>query len=119
MTRLYVVVRDKLCYVYPAIFPDIHIWLYIIYLELWSIRRYMLCLSFYVLYIELFRHLDPLCLLYCICWLFICVFSKLSIVNLKARFFKFMCKALVHDNSTLKYVTKLACRNPMSVSGRN
>ncbi len=30
-----------------------------------------------------------------------------------------MCKALVHDNSTLKYVTKLACRNPMSVSGRN
>ncbi len=30
-----------------------------------------------------------------------------------------MCKALVHDNSTLKYVTKLACWNPMSVSGRN
>ncbi len=30
-----------------------------------------------------------------------------------------MCKALVHDNSTLKYVTKLACRNPMSVNGRN
>ncbi len=30
-----------------------------------------------------------------------------------------MCKALVHDNSTLNYVTKLACRNPMSVSGRN
>ncbi len=30
-----------------------------------------------------------------------------------------MCKALVYDNSTLKYVTKLACRNPMSVSGRN
>ncbi len=25
----------------------------------------------------------------------------------------------VHDNSTLKYVTKLACQNPMSVSGRN
>ncbi len=25
----------------------------------------------------------------------------------------------MHDNSTLKYVTKLACRNPMSVSGRN
>ncbi len=30
-----------------------------------------------------------------------------------------MCKALEHDNSTLKYVTTLACRNPMSVSGRN
>ncbi len=30
-----------------------------------------------------------------------------------------MCKALVHDNSTLKYVAKLACQNPMSVSGRN
>ncbi len=25
----------------------------------------------------------------------------------------------MHDNSTLKYVTKLACRNPMSASGRN
>ncbi len=30
-----------------------------------------------------------------------------------------LSKALVHDNSTLKYVTKLACQNPMSVSGRN
>ncbi len=30
-----------------------------------------------------------------------------------------MCEALVHDNSTLKYVTKLACRNPMSLRGRN
>ncbi len=30
-----------------------------------------------------------------------------------------MCKALVHDNSTLKYVTKLACQNLMSVCGRN
>ncbi len=30
-----------------------------------------------------------------------------------------MCKALVHDNSTLKYVPKLGCRNPMSVGGRN
>ncbi len=36
-------------------------------------------------------------------------------IQLKARFLKFMCKALVHDISTLK----LACRNPMSVSGRN
>ncbi len=25
----------------------------------------------------------------------------------------------MHDNSTLKYVTKLACQNPMFVSGRN
>ncbi len=40
-------------------------------------------------------------------------------IQLKACFFKFMCRALVHDNSTLKYVTKLACQNPMSVSGRN
>ncbi len=40
-------------------------------------------------------------------------------IQLKACFFKFMCKALVHDNSTLKYVTKLACQNHMSVSGRN
>ncbi len=39
--------------------------------------------------------------------------------QLKAHFLKFMCKALVHDNSTLKYVAKLACQNPMSVSGRN
>ncbi len=30
-----------------------------------------------------------------------------------------MCKALVHDNSTLKYLTKLACQNPISVSVRN
>ncbi len=30
-----------------------------------------------------------------------------------------MCKALVHDNSTLKYVAKLACQNPMYVSRRN
>ncbi len=37
----------------------------------------------------------------------------------KARLLKFMCKALVHDNSTLKYVPKPACRNPMSVSGNN
>ncbi len=29
-----------------------------------------------------------------------------------------MCKALVNDNSTLKYVTELVCQNPMSVSGR-
>ncbi len=30
-----------------------------------------------------------------------------------------MCKVLDHHNSTLMYVTKLACQNPMSVSGRN
>ncbi len=40
-------------------------------------------------------------------------------IQLKACFFKIMCKTLVHDNSTLKYVTKLACQNPMSMSGRN
>ncbi len=38
------------------------------------------------------------------------------LIQLKACFLKFMCKAQVHDNSTLKYV---ACQNPMSVSGRN
>ncbi len=40
-------------------------------------------------------------------------------IQLKARFLKFMCKMLVHDNSTLKYGTKLACQNHMSVRGRN
>ncbi len=40
-------------------------------------------------------------------------------IQLKARFLTFVCKAQVHDNSTLKYVIKLACRNPMSVSARN
>ncbi len=30
-----------------------------------------------------------------------------------------MYKTLVHDNSTQKYVTKLACRNPMYMSRRN
>ncbi len=40
-------------------------------------------------------------------------------VQLKARFVKCKCKDLQYDNSTLKYVTKLACQNPMSVSGRN
>ncbi len=35
-------------------------------------------------------------------------------IQLKACVLKFMCKALV-----LKYVSKLACQNPMSVSGRN
>ncbi len=39
-------------------------------------------------------------------------------IQLKVHFLKCMCKALVHDNSTLKYVTKLAGQNPMSVSGR-
>ncbi len=37
----------------------------------------------------------------------------------KACFVKFICEALEHDNSTLKYITKLDCQNPMSVSGRN
>ncbi len=40
-------------------------------------------------------------------------------IKRKARFLKFMYKALVHDNSTLKNITKLACRNTMSLSGRN
>ncbi len=30
-----------------------------------------------------------------------------------------MCKALEHDNYVVKYVTKVSCLNPMSVSWRN
>ncbi len=40
-------------------------------------------------------------------------------VQLKARFVKFTCKALEHDNPVMKYVAKVSCLNPMSVSGRN
>ncbi len=40
-------------------------------------------------------------------------------VQLKARFIKFMCKALEHDNPVVKYVAKVSCLNPMSVSRRN
>ncbi len=38
-------------------------------------------------------------------------------VQLKARFVKFMCKALEHDDPVLKYVAKVSCLNPMFVSG--
>ncbi len=30
-----------------------------------------------------------------------------------------MCKALEHGNPVVKYVAKVSCLNPMSVSGRN
>ncbi len=40
-------------------------------------------------------------------------------VQLKARFVKFMSKALEHDNPVVKYIAKVSCLNPMSVSGRN
>ncbi len=40
-------------------------------------------------------------------------------VQLKARFVKFIQKALNHNNSAIKSVTKYACNNPMSVCGRN
>ncbi len=30
-----------------------------------------------------------------------------------------MCKALEHNNPVVKYVAKVSCLNPMSVSGRN
>ncbi len=40
-------------------------------------------------------------------------------VQLQARFVKFMSKALEHDNPVVKYVAKVSCLNPMSVSGRN
>ncbi len=40
-------------------------------------------------------------------------------VQLKARFVKFMYKALEHDNPVVKYVANVSCLNPMCVSGRN
>ncbi len=40
-------------------------------------------------------------------------------VQLKARFVTFMCKTLEDDNPVVKYVAKVSCLNPMSVSGRN
>ncbi len=40
-------------------------------------------------------------------------------VQLKARFVKYLCKALENDNPVVKYVAKVSCLNPMSVSGRN
>jgi hypothetical protein len=39
--------------------------------------------------------------------------------QLKARFLKFISKAIEHPNSTISHVSKHACRNPMSVCGRN
>ncbi len=42
-----------------------------------------------------------------------------SVFQLKARFVKCMCKAFEHDNPVVKYVAKVSCLNPMSVSGRN
>ncbi len=40
-------------------------------------------------------------------------------VPLKARFVKFIHKALNHKNSVIKSVTKYACNNPMSAYSRN
>ncbi len=40
-------------------------------------------------------------------------------VQLKARFVKFVHKALNHNNSVIKSVTKYAYNNPMSVCCRN
>ncbi len=40
-------------------------------------------------------------------------------VQLKARFVKFMCKALEHDNHVVKCGVTVSCLNSMSVSGRN
>ncbi len=40
-------------------------------------------------------------------------------VQMKARFIKFIHKALTHNNYEIKIVTKYACKNPMSVCGRN
>ncbi len=40
-------------------------------------------------------------------------------VQLKARFVKFRYKALNHNNSVIKSVTKYACNNSMSVCCRN
>ncbi len=40
-------------------------------------------------------------------------------VQLKARFVKFIAKALNHNNSIIKSITKYVCNNTMSVWGRN
>ncbi len=40
-------------------------------------------------------------------------------VQLKARFVKFMCKALEHENPVVKYVVKVSYLNPMSVNGQH
>ncbi len=45
--------------------------------------------------------------------------STLFHVQLKARFVKFIHRALNHNNSVIKSVTKYACNNSMSVCGRN
>ncbi len=39
--------------------------------------------------------------------------------QLKAMFLKFVYKAIEHSNTTINHVTKHACRNPMSVCGRD
>ncbi len=43
----------------------------------------------------------------------------LSNVYLKTRFVKFIYKALNHNNSVIKSVTKYAYNNPISVCSRN
>ncbi len=40
-------------------------------------------------------------------------------VQLNTCFFKFMYEALEHDNSTIKYVTKLACQNHVDYEWKN
>ncbi len=45
--------------------------------------------------------------------------AQLKHVQLKARFVKFIHRALNHNISVIKGVTKYACNNPMSVCGRN
>ncbi len=39
--------------------------------------------------------------------------------NKKARFLTFVFKALEHYKSTVNYITKHACRNPISVCDRS
>ncbi len=45
--------------------------------------------------------------------------SALSAVQLKERFVKFMYKALKYKNPVARYAAKIACLNPITVSGRN
>ncbi len=40
-------------------------------------------------------------------------------LQLKARFLNFVYKALEHSYCTINHITKHACRNPISISGRN
>ncbi len=60
-----------------------------------------------------------MCLTLHIIELLLCYLALLLSSQLKARFLKVVYKALEHYNSTTNNITRHACRNPMSVCGRN